>query len=147
MCMLHYLQLEAHMRAHTALNSCIAHAPCRPNVSTLLPHSSAHAKLRLCPAGGVPFSLPPFHAHTYVPITHLDQPKYCNINSTLWLPCLLHPPGGAGGWFRPSGLFAVLLSSLPALKRALVSTLRPDHALEDEDAALCSLTLLEAGLR
>lgn len=35
------------------------------------------------------------------------------------------PQGGAGGWWRPSGLFAALLAALPELRPAL---LRPFKA-------------------
>lgn len=55
--------------------------------------------------------------------------------------------GGAGGWFRPSGLFAVLLTALPGLKAALVEPLRPEVAASEPDMALSCLALLEAGVR
>jgi len=45
------------------------------------------------------------------------------------------PAGGAGGWFRPTGLFAVLLSGLPGLKEALVEPLRPSVAQQEPDMA------------
>jgi hypothetical protein len=63
-------------------------------------------------------------------------------------PIALPPTtGGAGGWSRPSGLFAVLLTVLPALKAALVEPLRPDVAASEPEMALSCLALLEAGIR
>lgn len=38
--------------------------------------------------------------------------------------CLCVPAGGAGGWWRPSGLFAALLGVLPELRPALLRTFK-----------------------
>jgi hypothetical protein len=60
---------------------------------------------------------------------------------------LYHWAGGAGNWFRPSGLFAVLLTQLPGLKEALVEPLHPEVAVHEPEMALSCLALLEAGVR
>lgn len=57
------------------------------------------------------------------------------------------PQNTGGGWFRPSGLFAVLLSALPGLKEALVEPMRPEVAVAEPAMALSCLSLLEAGVR
>lgn len=71
------------------------------------------------------------------------NPTHCSA------PFLSRQPhaGGAGGWSRPSGLFAVLLTVLPSLKAALVEPLRPDVAASEPEMALSCLALLEAGVR
>lgn len=81
------------------------------------------------------------------PATALEPPihsPFVHIHTLFHVP--LHA-GGAAGWFRPSGLFAVLLTALPGLKAALVEPLRPDVAASEPEMALSCLALLEAGVR
>ncbi|KAF6258720.1 hypothetical protein COO60DRAFT_1701205 [Scenedesmus sp. NREL 46B-D3] len=54
--------------------------------------------------------------------------------------------GGAGGWWRPSGLFAALLGVLPELRPALLRTFKAQVAQEYPEWSIRSMTLLEAGI-
>uniref|UniRef100_A0A383VTA8 Uncharacterized protein n=1 Tax=Tetradesmus obliquus TaxID=3088 RepID=A0A383VTA8_TETOB len=55
--------------------------------------------------------------------------------------------GGAGGWWRPSGLFAALLAAVPDLRGALLRPFEPQVAQQYPEWAMRCMTLLEAGAR
>lgn len=82
-------------------------------------------------------------------------PKRFGPKTSYYLPPLITPYvapvalklGGAGGWWRPSGLFAALLAALPSLKGALVGPLAAAEAAAYPDMAVKALELLEAGVR
>ncbi|KAF8066207.1 LIP1P [Scenedesmus sp. PABB004] len=55
--------------------------------------------------------------------------------------------GGAGGWWRPSGLFAALLAALPGLRPALLRLFEAPVAQQYPEWSIQAMVLLEAGVR
>ncbi|WIA13954.1 hypothetical protein OEZ85_002523 [Tetradesmus obliquus] len=75
------------------------------------------------------------------------QPYLRGLHSAAATGLGLGGRGGAGGWWRPSGLFAALLAAVPDLRGALLRPFEPQVAQQYPEWAMRCMTLLEAGAR